>query len=431
MASTLVALQTVTVGGAGAASILFSSIPQTYNDLVVKVSARTTTGGVDAGTYLYFNGTVVGTARKLGGNGSVAFSDTGANIIDQGNGATANTFGNFEAYIPNYTNYGLKSVSLDGVNETNATTVYMNLMALISTNVDAGLNPVLTLGFTPVSGTFMQYSTFTLYGVYKSPLDTAVEAPTIGTATAASTGANVAFTPSGTGAPATSYVATSSPGGITATGTTSPILVTGLTSGTSYTFTVKGQNPGGTGAASAASNSVTPYDGYESIATAYPTGSTASFTSIPSGYTHLQLRVFGKTDRPTYAQDGFKIVFNSDTGSNYSRHGLGGDSSSAFAYGTSSTTDLYVYDCLGTTVNNNVGGAVVDILDYSNTNKYTTTRSLGGVSSNTSAGGLYGAIILSSGLWQNTAAVSSITLTPHVGPNFVSGTTFELFGIRG
>jgi len=85
-------------------------------------------------------------------------------------------------------------------------------------------------------------------------------APTIGTATAGNAQAAVSFTaPAVTGGPAiTSYTATSSPGGITGTGSSSPITVSGLTNGTAYTFTVTATNSIGTGAASAASNSVTP-----------------------------------------------------------------------------------------------------------------------------------------------------------------------------
>lgn len=86
-------------------------------------------------------------------------------------------------------------------------------------------------------------------------------APTIGTATAASsTSASVTFTaPADTGYPTTlTYTVTSSPGGLTATGSASPLTVTGLTAGTTYTFTVTATNATGTGVASAASNSVTP-----------------------------------------------------------------------------------------------------------------------------------------------------------------------------
>jgi uncharacterized protein (TIGR02145 family) len=60
------------------------------------------------------------------------------------------------------------------------------------------------------------------------------------------------------GAAITGYTVTSFPGGITKTGASSPITITGLTNGTPYTFTVTATNSIGTGAASAASNSVTP-----------------------------------------------------------------------------------------------------------------------------------------------------------------------------
>jgi uncharacterized protein (TIGR02145 family) len=95
------------------------------------------------------------------------------------------------------------------------------------------------------------------------PPATAPGAPTIGTATAGDAEATVAFTApaSDGGAAITTYTATSSPGNITGMVTqagSGTITVTGLTNGTAYTFTVTATNSAGTGAASAASNSVTP-----------------------------------------------------------------------------------------------------------------------------------------------------------------------------
>ncbi|UUA74053.1 DUF4347 domain-containing protein [Cellvibrio sp. QJXJ] len=86
------------------------------------------------------------------------------------------------------------------------------------------------------------------------------DAPTIGTATAGNTQATVTFTaPASTGGAAiTGYTVTANPGGFTGTGANSPITVTGLTNGVAYTFTVTATNSAGTGAASGASNSITP-----------------------------------------------------------------------------------------------------------------------------------------------------------------------------
>lgn len=88
------------------------------------------------------------------------------------------------------------------------------------------------------------------------------DAPTIGTATISFTTASVPFTApaSDGGSVITSYTATSTPGSITGTlnqAGSGTVVVSGLTGGTSYTFKVKATNAIGTGAESAASNSVT------------------------------------------------------------------------------------------------------------------------------------------------------------------------------
>lgn len=87
---------------------------------------------------------------------------------------------------------------------------------------------------------------------------TIVSAVNVGASRAYNNGAaTITFTPAASGAAATSFTVTSSPGSYTASGASSPIVVTGLESDTVYTFTVTGTNGAGTGSASSASGSVT------------------------------------------------------------------------------------------------------------------------------------------------------------------------------
>jgi hypothetical protein len=120
-----------------------------------------------------------------------------------------------------------------------------------------------------------------ILGASASGAKTVSTAPTVGTATvASSTSASVTFTaPSFSKLPITSYTVTSSPGGLTGTGSSSPITVSGLTTGTAYTFTVTATSAAGTSSASAASNSITP--AYDSLLLA------SRYTNNNSGFSTL------------------------------------------------------------------------------------------------------------------------------------------------
>ena len=162
---------------------------------------------------------------------------------------------------------------------------------------------------------------------------------------------------------------------------------------------------------------------YFSIATATGTGSssTISFTSIPNSYTHLQIRFTGKGTGS--AEVSSKIRFNSDTGSNYSWHQLYGYNFSPGASNGVSVGGILGFYTTGTNDSNVVGVGVVDILDYTNVNKYTTTRLLSGMN------GTNGYIGLHSGLWQNTAAITSIDIAIDSG-NWATTTQIALYGVK-
>jgi len=170
-----------------------------------------------------------------------------------------------------------------------------------------------------------------------------------------------------------------------------------------------------------------PSGAYDSIATSTVGAGGAAyieFTSIPSTYTHLQVRMLQRSD---YAGTfvGTAIRLNSDTGSNYSFHVLTGDGSSASAGGYASMSDIDGASFSAASITSGVFGVgILDILDYANTNKYKTTRMLGGVDANGS-----GATNFWSGSWRNTAAVSTIRIYPGAG-NYTQYSSFALYGIK-
>jgi hypothetical protein len=171
---------------------------------------------------------------------------------------------------------------------------------------------------------------------------------------------------------------------------------------------------------------------YESIATTTvgSGGSSAiTFSSIPSTFTHLQLRLIGRTDYGTTGPTNMFIQLNGDTGSNYTTHNVRGNGSSAAATGDANLSFGYMQDAFPTAGNTAsvFGAAIFDILDYTNTNKYKTIRNLYGVDINGS-----GTVGLASYLWRNTAAVTSLTFYPGVGAtNLVQYSHAALYGIRG
>jgi len=180
-------------------------------------------------------------------------------------------------------------------------------------------------------------------------------------------------------------------------------------------------------ASSISGNLVT--NSYESIATVTVGAGGADsveFTSISSSYTHLQLRYIARTSR-TEADDGFAIQFNSDTGTNYRYHYLAGSGTAASAYSEGSQTGLAVpYVSAANAPANTFGVGICDILDYRNTNKYTVARILGGEDGNGA-----GWVALNSGLWLNTAAITSIKLQTNTLGNFTQYSHFALYGIKG
>lgn len=149
--------------------------------------------------------------------------------------------------------------------------------------------------------------------------------------------------------------------------------------------------------------------------------SSVTFSSIPSTYQHLQLRVNFLAD----STNGYAawIRLNGSSSSIYSWHYLYGNGSSAGAGSGASSTWIYAGTVNGfNTTYPQVG--IYDIHDYTSTAKNKTLRGFAGIDLNGSGdAGLY------SGLWQSTSAITSLTFVSDVA--FKTGSTFALYGMKG
>jgi hypothetical protein len=161
-------------------------------------------------------------------------------------------------------------------------------------------------------------------------------------------------------------------------------------------------------------------------ATATGTGN-LSLSSIPSTFTHLQLKVTARNSAST--NQNVWVSFNGDFGStSYAWHRLTGDGTSASSSAGTGQNVILVGYVLGTAVATQVyGSAIVDILDYTNTNKNKVVRSIYGVNNNDSTQ-TNQQVGIFSGVWLSTAAINKIDFGI-IGDNLGAGTRIDLYGI--
>jgi hypothetical protein len=166
---------------------------------------------------------------------------------------------------------------------------------------------------------------------------------------------------------------------------------------------------------------------FESIATTTVGSggqSTITFSDISQKFKHLQLRCLARGSTGTQdAQSNMRL--NGDSGTNYSYHRIYGDGASSGTDGAANATAAMAGINAGaSSLANTFAVGVVDILDYADTNKFKTVRTLTGYDQNGQ-----GAVYLWSNSWRSTSAVSSITIT--TSANFSQYSSFALYGIRG
>jgi hypothetical protein len=160
-------------------------------------------------------------------------------------------------------------------------------------------------------------------------------------------------------------------------------------------------------------------------ATGNNTSTTITFSSIPQTYKSLQIRILGSVALGSYNNGSIYCQFNGDsTAANYRNHWMLGDGTNASA---NQSVTSRLYNGPDTPVTTSYFGAgIIDFIDYTSTSKNKTTRAFTGYDLN---GLSTGYVVLSSSLWMNTSAITSISLVAGDG-NWATGTTFALYGVN-
>jgi hypothetical protein len=173
-----------------------------------------------------------------------------------------------------------------------------------------------------------------------------------------------------------------------------------------------------------------PVGAYDALATVNVLTSSSlnliEITGIPSGYTHLQLRIFARSQR-AQPSDAVYIRLNGDATNNYSRHQLTGDGASASSSGYYPENVMFVASIPAASATSSIFGfSIIDILDYRNTTKLKVVRNLDGYDANGS-----GISEMRSHSWGSTAAVTSITIANYnAGDFFTQYSQFALYGVK-
>ena len=155
------------------------------------------------------------------------------------------------------------------------------------------------------------------------------------------------------------------------------------------------------------------------------TAASVTFTgldTLAAGYQHLQLRMTTRSTNSGFSTNYLNV--NSDTGTNYSTHLLSGLGSSviSFAY----TSEAYIrfgQTATSSSPTSAFTATVMDILDFSSASKNTTIRALSGMENAAST-----RVDLRSGLWNSTAAVTSLAIKNF--DTYVAGSRFSLYGVK-
>jgi len=148
------------------------------------------------------------------------------------------------------------------------------------------------------------------------------------------------------------------------------------------------------------------------------------FNDIPQTYKHLQVRLTCALASAVYDAD-IVMQFNGDYANSYSKHRIYGSGSSVGVDYSGTLNYMQIARSGGAA--SVFGAAIIDILDYTNTNKTKVVRSFFGQDSNGS-----GYMMISSGLWNNTSPVTAIRINEaNFTGSFAQHTRISLYGMKG
>ena len=166
MATTYVPIQSITLASS-AASVTFSSIPQTYTDLVVMYTTRSSEATTVAGATIYPNSLDAYIHdTNIEGYEGAAYSSKSYhwNAPTAGASTTTNTFSTREIYIANYASASIHAGSNFGVVENNSTLGWDVMCSAMLHNTATAITSIQILA-NGVGGSFVAGSTFHLYGI--------------------------------------------------------------------------------------------------------------------------------------------------------------------------------------------------------------------------------------------------------------------------
>ena len=147
------------------------------------------------------------------------------------------------------------------------------------------------------------------------------------------------------------------------------------------------------------------------------------FTSIPSTYTDLVVKLSGRTTTGSFLNPRFQ--FNGDTGSNYRWRSIYTSGSGNGSNSSTSETAIIIGNIPGSSETaSTFGNTEIYIPNYAGSSQKSTSADIASENNATTSYSALGA-----GLWTGTAAITSIKFLPDTS-NFAQYTTAYLYGIK-